>query len=333
MTTATLSCTRVQTDDEAALRASYDLRRLVEEHDLPGDPEVGWSRHVGQLRHPWPGTEIQAFLARQDGELVGWFALTLPLTENRDAAYLELQVHPAHRRRGVGRALLAEARVRVLELGRSRVIAGATGPGAEAFAAGRGARVVLADTQRRLDLTTLDADRLDALWAEATSHSTGYSLLQWVGATPEEHLDAVAALESRMTTDSPMDDLQWEQEVFDADRYRGRDAVMDARRNRAYTSAAQHDATGVVVGTTTLVVAGGVDDSAGQFQTIVEPAHRGHRLGLLLKVANLRFLQQHEPAVTKVDTWNADSNAPMLKVNVAMGFQPVRQWGEWELVL
>ena len=68
---------------------------------------------------------------------------------------------------------------------------------------------MLADTQRRLDLTTLDAGRLDALWAEATSHSAGYSLLQWVGATPEEHIQAVAALESRMTTDAPMDDLQW----------------------------------------------------------------------------------------------------------------------------
>jgi GNAT superfamily N-acetyltransferase len=333
MTTATLSCTRVQADDETALRMWYDLRQQVEEHDLPGDPEVGWCRHVGQLRHPWPGLEVQAFLAHQDGELVGWFAVTLPMTENRDTAYLELQVHPAHRRRGVGRAMLADARAKVLELGRRRAISGVTGRVGEAFAADRGAHAVLADTQRRLDLTTLATDRLDALWAEAMSHSTGYSLLQWVGATPEEHVEAVAALESRMTTDAPMDDLQWEQEVFDADRLRGRDAVMVARRNRAYTSAAVHDSTGVVVGTTTLVVSDGVDDSAGQFQTIVEPAHRGHRLGLLLKVANLLFLQQHEPAVTKVDTWNADSNAPMLQMNVAMGFQPVRQWAEWELVL
>ena len=333
MTTATLSCSRVQADDEAALRSWYDLRRLVEEHDLPGDPEMGWSRHVGQLRHPWPGTEVQAFLAHQDGELVGWFGFSLPLTENRDAAYMELQVHPAHRRRGVGRALLAEVRARVLDLGRRRVIAGVTGPVGEAFAAGSGARAVLADTQRRLDLTTLDTERLEVLWAEATSHSSGYSLLQWVGVTPEEYLEAVAALESRMTTDAPMDDLQWEQVVFDADRYRGHDAVMVARRNRAYTSAARHDGTGVVVGTTTLVVVDGVDDSAGQFQTIVDPAHRGYRLGLLLKVANLRYLQLLEPAVTRVDTWNADSNAPMLKVNVDMGFQPVRQWAEWELVL
>jgi GNAT superfamily N-acetyltransferase len=333
MTSATLSCSRVRAGDEAALRAWYDLRRQVEEHDLPGDPEFGWTRHVGQLRHPWPGTEFQAFLAHQGGEPVGWLGITLPVTENQDTAYLELQVHPAHRRRGVGRALLAEARARVLGLGRRRLIAGATGPVAEAFAAGLGAHAVLADTQRRLDLAGLEPGRLDALWEEATAHSSGYSLLQWVGATPEEHIEAMAALESRMTTDAPMDDLQWEQEVFDADRYRGRDAVMLARRNRAYTSATRHDATGVVVGTTSLVVSDGVDDAAAQFTTIVDPAHRGHRLGLLLKVANLRFLQQHEPAVTRVDTWNADSNAPMLKVNVAMGFRPVRQWAEWELVL
>ena len=182
------------------------------------------------------------------------------------------------------------------------MISGLTGPGPEAFAARVGARAMLADTQRRLDLTALDPDRLDALWAEATAHSTGYSLLQWVGATPEEHLEAVAALESRMTTDAPMDDLQWEQEVFDADRYRGRDAVMLARRNRVYTSVAVHDGTGVVVGTTSLVVSDGVDDTAAQFQTIVEPAHRGHRLGLLLKVGNLRFLQEHEPTVIRIDT-------------------------------
>jgi GNAT superfamily N-acetyltransferase len=114
---------------------------------------------------------------------------------------------------------------------------------------------------------------------------------------------------------------------------RERDAVMTARKNRAYTTVVRHDASGEVVGSTMLTVAEGVDDAAGQWQTIVEPQHRGHRLGMLLKVANLRLLQQHEPAVTRIDTWNADSNAPMLRVNVAMGFQPVRQWAEWELVL
>lgn len=134
-----------------------------------------------------------------------------------------------------------------------------------------------------------------------------------------------------MTTDAPMDDLAWEQEVFDAERVRQSDAMSAVRRNRSYVSAVRHDATGDLAGYTRLSVSDGVDEAAEQWTTIVSPVHRGHRLGLLLKVANLRLLQEREPAVTQVDTFNADSNGPMLAVNEAMGFRPVRQWGEWEL--
>jgi GNAT superfamily N-acetyltransferase len=313
MSTATLTFDRVTADDEAALREWFDLRRAVEDVDLPGDPPIGWALHSGMLRHPWPGTENRAFLARRDGVLVGWLGLYLPHTENADSAGVDVKVAPAYRRQGVGRAIVAEAKARALDLGRTRLLSELTGPAAESFATEHGARMVLADTQRRLDLTTVDDARLDRLLADAVTHS--------------------AALESRMTTDAPMDDLKWDQEVFDVDRLRGRDAVMAARRNRQYSSAVRHDASGGVVGTTMLTVAEGVDQAAGQWTTIVEPEHRGHRLGMLLKVANLRFLQRHEPAVTTVDTWNADSNAPMLRVNVEMGFVPVRQWAEWELVL
>ena len=208
-----------------------------------------------------------------------------------------------------------------------------TGSPGAAFAAAAGARAVLADTQRRLDLRRLDDAHVDALAAEARAHADGYSLVRWVGATPEAHLDGVAALESRMTTDAPFDDLSWEQEVFDAERIRQRDAGKAARGLRSYTTAAVHDVTGATVGFTALVVDDGVDEAAHQWQTIVAPEHRGHRLGMLLKVANLRFLQRHEPAVRTVETWNADSNGPMLRVNLALGFEVVRQWAEWELRL
>jgi hypothetical protein len=32
-----------------------------------------------------------------------------------------------------------------------------------------------------------------------------------------------------------------------------------------------------------------------------------------------------------VDTNNADSNEHMLRINLAMGFELVRYWGNWEL--
>lgn len=320
--------------DGRGLDLWYRLMREVHDADRPEDPPPSPTQWAGSLRHPMPGQDPRTYLAHAGREPVGWFTLWLSTTENLDTAPLELEVHPAHRRRGYGRALLDEALRTTKELGRNRSVIEAVSdsPGA-ALAASVGATSVLADTQRMLDLGTVDVARHDELLAEAVAHSAGYSLVQWAGPTPEPHLDAVAALESRMTTDAPFDDLVWEQEVYDANKIRAQDAAKQARGLRSYSTAAVHDESGAVVGFTCVVVPGDVAWAADQWQTIVLPEHRGHRLGMLLKIANLRFLQEHEPAVRRIDTWNADSNAPMLRVNLALGFQVVRQWAEWELRL
>ncbi len=328
--TAELTFTEVAPDDEAGLRRWYDVVTACHTADRPDDPLPGYAAWAGQLRTPMPQREPHLVLAEVDGEVVGWFAQWLPTGENTDTSPGELEVHPRHRRCGHGRAMVAEWARRAASMGRARLLAEAAEGAGAAFATTMGFRAALVDTQRRLDLTVRDEGGTSALLAEALSHSRGYSLLRWCGATPEEHLAAAAALESRMTTDSPMDDLRWEQEVFDVERIRERDRIMTARLTRAYTTAAVHDATAALVGYTTVVVHDGADDGAYQHQTIVLPEHRGHRLGLLLKLTNLELLRRHEPAVRSIDTWNADSNAPMLRVNLAMGFEVVRQWSEYE---
>lgn len=332
-TAATLTFHDVAPDDESALRRWFDLVTACHAADRPGDPLPGWSAWAGTIQIPLSDSDNRLVLAEADGETVGWFAQWLSTKENLDASPAELMVHPAYRRRGYGRALVEEWTRRAKDLGRTRLIAeGAEGTGA-AFAAAMGFRRVLVDTQRRLDLTSMDEPRLAELLADAREHAAGYSLVQWVGDTPEPHLPGIAALQSRMTTDAPFDDLEWEQEVIDVERLREHDRVGTARGQRRYTSAAVHDATGEIVGFTTLAVFEDADDAAFQWATIVSPAHRGHRLGMLLKIENLGHLRAHEPAVRVVDTWNAASNAPMLRVNLAMGFEVVRDWAEYELRL
>ena len=59
--------------------------------------------------------------------------------------------------------------------------------------------------------------------------------------------------------------------------------------------------------------------------TAVDPAHRGHRLGLLIKVDMLELLAGREPQVRFVQTWNGETNAHMVAINEALGFGDPRR--------
>jgi RimJ/RimL family protein N-acetyltransferase len=61
---------------------------------------------------------------------------------------------------------------------------------------------------------------------------------------------------------------------------------------------------------------------AHQLGTFVHRAHRGHRLGTAVKVANLAALVQGHPEVTAVSTQNAETNRWMVAINERLGFVP-----------
>ena len=136
-----------------------------------------------------------------------------------------------------------------------------------------------------------------------------------------------------MVEDAPMGDLEWEPEQFDAERWSGAENTILGRGRRTYGCASVHTETGEVTGFTLCVVDGDVPEHAWQWTTIVLPWHRGHRLGLRLKADTLLRLLDHEPAVRRMDTWNAEVNAPMVAVNELMGYRALDTWSEWQLEL
>ena len=95
------------------------------------------------------------------------------------------------------------------------------------------------------------------------------------------------------------------------------------------TAAAEHVATGTLAAFTQLGVPADVTRPVTQEDTLVLREHRGHRLGMLLKVANLQYLEEVAPGHPCVLTWNAEENRAMLDVNEAVGFVPIGYEGAW----
>jgi len=317
--------------------------RVADQPDLPCPSRQ--ATYVG-LTQGWPAETSEHWIARDGDVLLGASEITLPTRDNLDNAWLELAVHPEHRRRGVGTALFEHAEAYVRGVGRKRLMVDVVetrpggaerSPGPAAFAARHGAKRALEEVRRRLVLTEAAAGqraRLDAALEDAWRHAAGYSIVQWdEGGTPDDVVADIAALDSDFLTQAPLGDMEWEPELVDVARTREIEKAIRDRGWRRCHTAARHDATGEVIAWTTLGFFGDTEDHAWQLITVVRPDHRGHRLGAVVKLENLRYAQRRLPALRTVDTCNATVNDHMVAINDLMGFQPVDLMVGWQLHL
>lgn len=334
-----ITISRLDADDLADVEASYLIEVAANAVDVPDFPEPSRRRHAVSLRVPRSGSRHAYWLARLGGEPVGYLSMMFPILDNLDNAEAELVVHPAHRRRGVGRALYRQAVEGARAEGRRMIMAASVeslpggpprNPVGSAFARAMGAQAALTDVRRRLDVADVVPTVHDDLLAGAWSRATGYSLVRWTNTVPEEYVHDVARLDSRLVTDAPMGDLAWEPERIDAERIRIGEGIREQYGTRVYSTGARHDATGRLVALTALSLEHGIHHHAWQQITLVDPPHRGHRLGTLIKIENLRYALAAEPGLEVIDTWNAAVNDHMILINEAMGFRPVDAWINWQ---
>ena len=188
----------------------------------------------------------------------------------------------------------------------------------------------LEQVERFSSLDVPPAADLDA-WNGTPWPSAGdYELLHWTDSCPEEHAAQLAVLMSRMSTDAPTGALSYEPETWDVARVRH---VEDTWRRAGQSSlvvAARHRASGELAAYTVLQTTADKPWLASQDDTLVAAGHRGHRLGMLIKIRNLRLLREAYPAVRRVLTYNAAENDHMLGINIALGFKPAGYDGEWQ---
>ena len=320
----------VETDRDL-VRACHEMYVAAMPVDVPGEPLMSDRVFAGWLRLSWTEARPQTWLARDaTGTPRGFYLLTLPERENTHLAYLDPLVGLPHRRQGIGTTLVRHAAGRAREGGRVSLTAEATlGSAGEGFSRALGAQAGLPEASRVLHVRTIPGGHLARLRARAQAAAAGYSLLSFEGPVPEEYIEQVAAL-NQDGEDAPRD-AGHEVQQWDAARLRAAQQRSAEQGLRHYSMAARDDGTGELVAITELHVDPQTPDWGHQELTVVARAHRGHRLGLLVKVAMLELLADHEPQLERIIIGNADVNEYMIAINTELGYQVLDHWLSWEL--
>lgn len=316
-----MDITRFGPDDAAALQAWVDISNAVQHADSPWEHGTTLLRTEARFRHGWDGEPAVPYLARVDGTVVGGGSLSISEYDNLHLAWFDVMVHPDHRRQGYGSAILSFLEDEARRLGRTSAgIGGWESDATRGFAERHGYEKKHQAINRRQYLADVDRTELDKRYDEALPYAADYVLERLRLPTPDDQLDEMAEMTSAIN-DAPTDDLDIEDEVFNAERIKGYEAACEARRERAYRVVARHVPTGQLAGQTVVVVESERPTLGDQHDTSVVGSHRGHRLGLLLKVDMLRWLAEAEPQVEMIDTFNAESNDHMIGVNEALGYR------------
>jgi GNAT superfamily N-acetyltransferase len=318
-------------DQVGAVAGILDAARRVD------DPEAHpplMAELCSEMRYGWDLQPDEHFLYVPPGSDVPVATVTidLPKRDNRQLMWLRLVVRPEHRRRGHGSAVMTEALRMAQDVGRSILWVEAVeeDAGARKFCERFGFGYASHDARRRQLLAEVDQDAVQRLWTEAVSAAADYRLERLLPPVPEQTLQEMVEVTAAIN-DAPMGDLTYEDEVFDLERLRDIEAAREGRGDLSYRVIARHRQTGEIGGHTNVVISPHRRELGFQADTAVARAHRGHRLGLLVKIDMMRWLAEAEPQLQSVETWNNADNGFMIRVNEALGYRLSQVYATYEL--
>ncbi len=310
----------LQLDDVTAERCAAINNASVKASGIDLPPTTG-AGFAGQAKYTHDDRPLDAFwLARDDDrDVVAHASLDLPVWDNTHMGLVFCSVHPDHEHQGIGTQLLQAQVAAVQEAGRSMLLTFAfRDTPTVGLLTEHGFEVAQGTAQRRLRPQELDYDKIRSYADEAATYADDYELVRLDGPAPEEWLPTLVEVFEAIS-DAPLDDIDLTPDAFPVERLRKFERAMAARRQHLYRLLARHRHTGAWAGHTILCVDGHRPGVAIQEDTTVIGAHRGHRLGMLLKATMLLWMRELHPELETIDTWNAESNDHMIAVNDKLG--------------
>ncbi|WP_136056593.1 GNAT family N-acetyltransferase [Microbacterium sp. K24] len=351
LTIAPLTVPRSLDDADAAEFLAYgELNRLICDEAV-GLPDL--APDAAQMLPAWhdsTDTLQTGFVARAEGKIVGMVTVSFAQESEAHAAEIDMLVPAEHWGHGIEEALLTRAEDEARARGRSilqiwslhrpeeaeRMLVPRTGWGRVPAIAlsdlleARGYDLEQVERNSEFDLHADPAPLRRALDEAQTFAGADYRVLHWMLPTPPEFRDGFAAVLARLSTDAPSGDMDFVAEEWDADRVVRREAQLTGAGQAVSVVAVEHVPSGELVAYNELLISADRSGVTHQFGTLVSKEHRGHRLGMIVKCANLVRWRELMPASSVVSTFNAEENRPMLSINEAIGFVPVSYAGAWQ---
>ena len=298
-------------------------------------------------------SRVRRWLAWVKDRPVGFARLVVDLVDEPEGAMAHVYVRPGYRRRGIGQAL-AEVVQSALEPGTRyvnlEVPTPVPGPGDEALPSPVGEGALLASSPRarfalrhgfvlgqvmwysRYDFAAPAVALSDVLATAGAAAGPDYEVHCLEGEVPPGWAAGVAVLKQSMSTDAPPGGLIIPETSWDADRVHAEYARFSST-NRLFLGIVVHEPTGRVVALNELSASREWPDGMiHQRDTIVLSEYRGHRLGTLVKAANLEAVHAALPQAPAVHTFNAAENHHMLAVNENLGFRRAAALGMFQAV-
>lgn len=319
--------------------AARDLARLAEIHNavwrewVPSERPMSGAAYADSERLTAHPERIVRTLARDGGgEVVAQGQIQWRDEPGASGCMARLLVHPGARRAGVGR-VLGDALVQAARDEARIAVTFQTAVDSPPDRACRasGLREDMTTEHNRVDPRTIPLDLLEA-WRRAGEAASGYSLVTYDDRCPDDAL-AAGFVHARMAlNDAPL--LVGEPEAdHTVEELRAVEEAAAAASYEWWNVGVRHDVSGEIVGLSEVLLPRARPWLATQGDTGVVAAHRGHRLGAWMKAVNHLRLLRERSEVEVVTTWNAAANEPMLRINRALGFEPVQRFRAWYLDL
>lgn len=313
------------------LTKMWETYCLLEKETYPDKPLTPVDQQIATWRsESTDHYRLYRWAAVEGDEVVGVAVIYLDMAQNLDNGFGRVAVHPDHRGKGIAR-LLAKPVFETLEKeNRPRMDTWVTEGSEHAGLPERlGLKAVYISRDSGLKISDLDMDLMDTWIKKAEERASDYELRFVDSPLPDDIIEDFCKLAEVMNT-APREDYEAEDEEITPELMREYEQMVHDGKGVLHHCYAVHVPTGEFAGYTTIRTKDLEPKLGEQWDTGVNPDHRNKGLGRWLKAANIKSVLESYPEIELITTDNAGSNAPMLGINIEMGFKTLGSTEAWQ---